>query len=53
MTEKNTVKELIDQARNTRKLVYDVASAYLGVPPEKVVIAEREDRDKPDSQNFT
>lgn len=40
MTEKNTVKELIDQARNTRKLVYDVASAYLGVPPEKVIIAE-------------
>ena len=43
MNEKNTVKELIEQAGNTRHLVYEVASAYLGVPLEKVVIAEREE----------
>lgn len=53
MTEKDSIKDLIDQAKNTRKLVYDVASAYLGVPPEKVVIAERDKHGENDSQNCT
>lgn len=39
MDEKGTVKELIDQAKNARRLVYEVAAAYIGVPPEEVIIA--------------
>lgn len=39
MNEQGTIKELIDQATNTRHLVYEVVAAYVGVPPEEVVIA--------------
>lgn len=42
MNEKGTITELIDQAKNTRHLVYEVVSAYLGVPPDKVVIVAKE-----------
>lgn len=42
MDKKGTVEELIQQATNTRHLVYEVAGAYLGAPPDKVVIATKE-----------
>lgn len=38
MDKKGTIEELIQQATNTRHLVYEVAGAYVGAPPEKVVI---------------
>lgn len=38
MDNQGTVKELIDQAKNTRRLVHEVAGAYLGVAPEEVII---------------
>lgn len=34
-----TVQELIDQARNTRNMVHEVAAAYVGTTPDKVVIS--------------
>ena len=36
---KATVQDLIDQAKNTSKLVYEVAGAYVGAPPEDIIIA--------------
>lgn len=46
MDKQATIQELIQQATNTRHLVYEVAGAYVGAPPEKVKItvseAERE-----------
>lgn len=42
MDKKGTVEELIQQATNTRHLVYEVAGAYVGAPPDKVVIATKE-----------
>ena len=39
MDKKGTIEELIQQATNTRHLVYEVAGAYVGVPPEDVIIA--------------
>lgn len=37
-----TIQDLIDQAKNTRHLVYEVAGAYVGAPPDKVVISTKE-----------
>lgn len=42
MDKQATIQELIQQATNTRHLVYEVAGAYLGAPPDKVVIATKE-----------
>lgn len=42
MDKKGTIEELIQQATNTRHLVYEVAGAYVGAPPDKVVIATKE-----------
>lgn len=39
MDKKGTIEELIQQATNTRHLVYEVAAAYVGVPPEEVIIS--------------
>lgn len=42
MDKKGTIEELILQATNTRHLVYEVAGAYVGAPPDKVVISTKE-----------
>lgn len=41
MDKKGTIEELIQQATNTRHLVYEVAGAYVGAPPDKVVISTK------------
>lgn len=41
---KATIQDLIDQAKNTRHLVYEVAGAYVGAPPDNVVISTTEER---------
>lgn len=46
MDKQATIKELIDQAKNARRLVYEVAAAYIGVPPEKVAISAIEDNEQ-------
>lgn len=42
MDKQGTIKELIDQATNTRHLVYEVAAAYAGTTPDKVEITVKE-----------
>lgn len=44
MDKKGTIEELIQQATNTRHLVYEVAGAYVGAPPDKVVISTTGER---------
>lgn len=39
MDKQATIQELIQQVTNTRHLVYEVAGAYVGAPPEDVIIA--------------
>lgn len=38
MDKKDSVEELIRQAKNSRRLVYEIVAAYLGVEPEEVII---------------
>lgn len=41
MNKQATIEELIQQATNTRNLVHEVAAAYIGVPPEEVIISPK------------
>lgn len=47
MNKKDSIEELIRQAKNSRRLVYEIVAAFLGVEPEEVVIiAKTEDESK-------
>ena len=37
-----TIQELLNQAANTRKLVLEVAAAYMGCPLSDVILSRRE-----------
>lgn len=38
MNKKDSIEELIGQAKNSRRLVYEIVAAFLGVEPEEVII---------------
>lgn len=38
MDKQATIQELIGQAKNSRRLVYEIVAAFLGVEPEEVII---------------
>ncbi len=42
MNEKNTIQDLMHQARNSAFWVKTIAAAYLGVSPDDVVITTKE-----------
>ena len=46
MNEKNTIKELLDQVRNSNWWVKEIAAAYLGVDPEDVIISVKRSHQK-------
>lgn len=45
MDKNATIQELINQASNTRHLVFAVAAAYIGTTPDNIVIAAKEPKE--------
>jgi len=48
INEKTSLKELIDQLRNSEHWVKQIAVAYLGVEPGQVEISAKQAREKKD-----